>query len=83
MSTEGPYLEICANITAWDSEDNARDFDTYRIKSCNSCVFEEVLDFLMLVEDVEMGMTGPYLHNMADLVILGDEAGWFQKLYDK
>lgn len=34
----------------------------------------------MLVEDVEMWMTGPYLHNMADLVILGDEARWSQEL---
>lgn len=75
MSTEGPYLELCANTTAWDPEDNDRDFDMYIIKSCNVCVFEEILDFLMLVEDVEMWMTGPYLDNMADLVILGDEAG--------
>lgn len=72
MSTEGPYLELCANITTWDLEDNARDFDMHIIKSCNICVLEEVLDFLMLVEDVEMWMTGPYLDNMADQVILSD-----------
>lgn len=83
MSTEGPYLELCANITPYGSEDNARDFDIYIIKSCNIYVFEEVLDFLILMEDVVMWMTGPNLDNVADLVILGNEAGWSQELNDK
>lgn len=53
------------------------------IKSCKICALEEALDFLMLVEDVEMWMTGPYLDNMADQVILSDKALWSQEPNDE